>query len=188
MSKPDLDDFEAVRAIVTALQPFPRDDQERILRWAREKIGLSAAPPTPLQPHVPPPVSGLPPATQTAPSTATNIKSFIVEKSPKSDTHFAATVAFYYQFQAPDGQRKEAITSGDLQDATRLAGRARLKNPINTLANAVRDGLLNRAERGTFKLNSVGENLVAMTLPSATGSLVRRTTAKKVKNAKAAKK
>ncbi len=192
MSKPDPDDFEAVRAIVTALQPFQRDDQERILRWAREKIGISAVPPAaaaaPAAPaaHVPP-APGVTPPAQAAPSTATNIKTFIAEKNPQGDTHFAATVAYYYQFQAPEGQRKDAITSDDLQDACRLASRTRLKRPIATLSNALRDGLLDKAERGAYKLNSVGENLVAMALPSATGTVKRRPAAK-ARKAKKAKK
>src|SRR5687768_14048186 len=124
MSKPDPDDFEAVRAIVTALQPFQRDDQERILRWAREKIGISAAPPA--APAIPPAPSVAAPGTATA-SGASDIKSFIAQKSPQSDTHFAAAVAYYYQFQAPEAQRKDSITSADLLEACRQAGRARFK-------------------------------------------------------------
>jgi hypothetical protein len=46
MTKPT-DDLEAVRAVVEALQGFEAGDQERIIRWAREKLGLveSLAPP-----------------------------------------------------------------------------------------------------------------------------------------------
>jgi len=36
------DDLEAVRAVVAALQAFDPKEQERILRWAREKLGISA--------------------------------------------------------------------------------------------------------------------------------------------------
>ena len=38
-SKPD--DLEAVRTITSTLEPFDKNDQERIIRWAREKLGLS---------------------------------------------------------------------------------------------------------------------------------------------------
>ncbi len=41
MSKAKQDDLEAVRAIVAALNSFDAKDQERILRWAREKLGLT---------------------------------------------------------------------------------------------------------------------------------------------------
>jgi hypothetical protein len=35
-----VDDLEAVRLIVEALKDFDGGDQERIIRWAREKVGL----------------------------------------------------------------------------------------------------------------------------------------------------
>jgi len=35
------DDLEAVRAVAAALNGFDADEQERIIRWAREKLGLS---------------------------------------------------------------------------------------------------------------------------------------------------
>jgi len=40
-SKPD--DLEAVRSIADTLQPFANDDRERIIRWAREKLGMSTS-------------------------------------------------------------------------------------------------------------------------------------------------
>jgi hypothetical protein len=41
MAKPD--DLEAVRTIASALSGFSPEEQERILRWVREKIGLAPA-------------------------------------------------------------------------------------------------------------------------------------------------
>ena len=62
----------------------------------------------------------------------------------------------------------------------RLAGRPRFKNPLQTLSNAHIVGLLDRgAEKATFSLNSVGKNLVAMTLPGTGNAVVRP---KKAKN------
>ncbi len=43
MTKPT-DDLEAVRIVAEALQGFDAQDQERIIRWAREKIGLVPSP------------------------------------------------------------------------------------------------------------------------------------------------
>ena len=40
MTKPTPDDLEAVRSVITALKEFDPKDQERVLRWAREKLGL----------------------------------------------------------------------------------------------------------------------------------------------------
>ena len=41
MAKAALDDYEAVRTIVETLEAFETKDQERILRWTREKLGLT---------------------------------------------------------------------------------------------------------------------------------------------------
>lgn len=56
------DDLEAVRAVAAALGDFSPEEQERIIRWAREKLGLAPAPrqlpdtrtPQPSSPTLPP--------------------------------------------------------------------------------------------------------------------------------------
>jgi hypothetical protein len=81
---------------------------------------------------------------------------------------FATAVAYYYRFEVPEAQQKSAITAEDLQDAARKVDRDRLTKPSQTLVNAYNQGLLDKAgERGAYSLNTVGENLVAMTLPSS---------------------
>ncbi len=157
---PPLDDLEAVRTIATTLQVFSSDDQERIIRWVREKLGLSKIPAganplgTPTQ------------AEDKQFGASANIKSFVQQKTPKSDNEFAAVVAYFHRFVAAEKERKEEISSGDLQDATRKAEYKRLKRPSDTLNNAFKSGLLDKGSgRGLFKINTVGENLVAMALP-----------------------
>jgi hypothetical protein len=176
MSTPKTDDLDAVRAVVDAIKDFNTEDQQRILRWVAEKFNL----PQPFAGAVgsasslPPPVTGvvLPithhPGTP-SPGTTTDIKTFIGEKKPRNDVQFAAAVAYYYRFEAPQAERKEVINKEDLQEATRKAGRDRFTNPFTTLSNAHKLGLLDKgAEKATFCINSVGENLVAMTLPDGT--------------------
>jgi hypothetical protein len=96
---------------------------------------------------------------------AVDIKKFVTEKAPKSDVHFAATVAYFYQFKSPENQRKESITKEDLVEACRQVDRKRPKRSAQVLVNAYHDGLFDRGGKGSYKLNSVGENLVAMALP-----------------------
>jgi hypothetical protein len=163
------DDLEAVRTIAAALSPFKKDDQERIIRWAREKVGLSVQTETTPSAAAPPVVSSTPATTSThhAPPAATggNIKQFVEQKSPKSDMHFATVVAYYHRFNAPPAERKNSVGAEDLQDACRKADRERLTRPGQTLINAFQAGLLDREDRGKFAINAVGENLVAMALP-----------------------
>ena len=163
-TKPD--DLEAVRTIADTLQPFENPERDRILRWVREKLGMQQP-----APHAVPsggtPVPPLPPAKSHEQEVPQDISSFVANKAPTSDVHFAATVAYYYQFVAPPNARKDAITPQDLVDACRQASRKRPKRPAQVLVNAYHDGLLDRGERGQYRLNSVGENLVAMVLPGA---------------------
>lgn len=170
------DDSDAVRAVVEQLESFDNDSRERIIRWAREKLGMER----PVQSA--PSSRGTESSAETTPSTipatspTTDIKSFVSQKSPKGDTQFAATVAYYHQFVAP--QRKASITKDDIVDACRKVVRRQPASPAQVLVNAYNDGLFDRAGTGEYALNSVGENLVAMALPEGESS-ARRTTRKK---------
>lgn len=160
MNKPD--DLEAVRQIATTLESFQGSDRDRILRWVREKLGMA--------PQDNPPPSGPSGATLTSGSSATpDIKGFIQSKSPKNDTQLAATVAYFYRFVAPETERKEAITADDLLEACRKADRKRPARAAQTMVNAFGAGLFDKARKGAYRLNSVGENLVAMVLPGEGG-------------------
>ena len=92
-------------------------------------------------------------------------------KKPRSDIQFATATAYYYRFEASPDQRKDSINAEVLQDAARLAARARFAHPVMTLTNAKNQGYIDQAGRGAYRINSVGENLIAMTLPSTNESL-----------------
>lgn len=176
MTKPT-DDLDAVRVIVDALEGFEIDDKERIVRWALEKLKL---PNLKLGHGQRPPIAEVPTTSLAAttppippPGALRDLRTFVAEKQPKSDVHFAATVAFYYRFEASPDQRKESISSEDLREACRLANRERLNKPLGTLNNARTLGLLDSAGRGLFAINSVGENLVAMILPGEPGKAAK---------------
>lgn len=173
MSTKPPDDFEAVRSIVEALTPFEPKDQERIIRWAREKVGLTVQQDSriPIAPVSSGSQAGsAPPFAEVR---SKDIRSFIENKSPQSDNQFAAAVAYYHRFEAPESERKTTIGSDDLQEATRQAGRARLNSPGQTLLNAHGQGYFDKAERGRYALNTVGENLVAMALPQGPAKSAR---------------
>lgn len=166
------DDLEAVRVICEALHPFEPPTQQRILRWVIERIGLQSSVIEREQramgdePVAAEPISSQP----TTPPALTDIKSFVAEKKPRSDNEFAATVAYYYRFVAPEPERKEAITAQDLQEACRLVGRVRMSRPGQTLINAHHRGLLDKpGDPGAYTVSTVGENLVAVTLPAEGG-------------------
>jgi hypothetical protein len=127
MPKSTPDDLEAVRAIANALKNFDSDDQERILRWAREKLGLNVAPaiPAPAQHEIRTPPAAQqhtprsPDAPEAQPASAKDLKSFVKAKSPKSDVQYAATVAYFYRFEAPVADRKDEIDAAILLNSCR---------------------------------------------------------------------
>ena len=171
MTKPT-DDLEAVRQISEVLEPFEADDRERIIRWVRERLGMATeSPETPLTPvtqkqTVPQP----PPAPLTGQPGQKNIKSFLEEKEPKTNQRLAAVGAYYHHFLAPTSERRDYITAEDLIEASRKADRHRPTSPGQDLRNAYQSGFFDRGESGQYKLNAVGENLVAMVLPESKGA------------------
>lgn len=162
-------DFLLAEEIKSSLQGRDKGEQERIVRWVCESLGLAANLPFSArisEGHV----SGaaIPQAavgSSVTSSRTPDIRSFVQEKQPKNDIQFVAVVAYFHRFMAPEGVRKDVIKSDDLQDAARLAPRHVFNNPLGTLNNSVKQGYLDRSAPGEFRLNAVGENLVSMTLP-----------------------
>jgi len=162
--------FDAAKAIVETLKGLDKTAQALAMRFAAETLGLqsASATQTPAAALVPGSTPALPPGSGGA-THSTDIKQFTAVKAPKSDQQFAAVVAYFYRFEAPEAQRKDTIDADSLLEAARLAGRKRPGNPRFTLNNAKNAGYLDVATTGKYRINSVGENLVAMALPG-TGS------------------
>jgi hypothetical protein len=158
-----LDDFEVAKAVFERMKELSRERQERVLRWVAEGLGVTYQG-TPQSQGQTPGFGGTP-ASYLQPQASTDIKTFVAAKNPRSDQQFATVVAYYYRFEAPPAQRRDAINTETVQEAARLAGRKRLTKPLNTLNNAKKQGYLDSTTRGEFSINTVGENLVAMTLP-----------------------
>jgi hypothetical protein len=118
------DDLDAVRLVIEAVQDFKADEQQRIFRWVAEKLGLPQPYASAVHQHAQPPGSPPPPPPPSAGTGAAgtggaasprDIRSFVAEKSPRSDVQFAAIIAYYYRFEAPQAERKDAISGEDLQ-------------------------------------------------------------------------
>lgn len=184
----ELEDFDTAKAVFEKLKDVPAERRTRILTWVAEGLGISLQAPPPAAP-APTSASTVPTTMQAAathppPSSVPDIKTFVASKAPKSDVQFAATVAYYYRFEAPPANRRETINGDTLQEAARLAGRTRLSNPAQTLRNAKNLGYLDGGSPGEFAINSVGENLVAMTLPGNTEPGAKGNRSKRAKKTK----
>jgi hypothetical protein len=179
--KKAFDDLEAVKLVVTALEKFDDDERKRIIKWSCERLNMDYSinenkkifPESVNSPEI---------LTEKRIERVGDIKSFITAKNPKNDSQFAAAVAYYYKFESPESERLDSISSKDLVEATRVASWNRLKKPAGTLHNAYSHaGLLDKSEHGRYKLNSVGENLVAMVLPdNNTDNITKKTKKRKI--------
>jgi hypothetical protein len=165
-------DFMAAEEIKAILSGRDQTEQERIIRWVNESLGLSAASrviANTAQPSATAPQSPSVPNVETHSHPTTpakkDIRSFVDEKKPKNDVQFAAVAAYFYRFAAPEVERKDTIIANDLDNAGRQARGYGFKKSLQTLNNARNLGYFDSAGRGEFKLNAVGENLVAMALP-----------------------
>jgi hypothetical protein len=176
------DEFSAAKKIVEALKGLERPQQERAIRFASEALGLQLA----KSPSVAPSPT-LSVAAGSQPSAGTHfttsetnrqvdIRQFAASKNPKSDQQFAAVVAYYYQFEAPPDERTDVINAEILGNAARLTNRRRPSR--HALNNAKRAGYLDSTGHGNFRLNTVGENLVAITLPGGEASSGARAVAR----------
>jgi len=181
----------AAEEIKAILHGKDKIEQERIILWVAESLGLAGSPSILAGTAAPPAAAPavLPAYAQPlgAPlQRSKDIKTFVNERNPKSDVQFAAVAAYFYRFESSPGERKEILVPKELDEAGRQARGYSFKDARKTLNNAVALGYFDRAGDGQFKLNAVGENLVAMTLPGTGGEVnggnARRATKRKKKN------
>jgi len=108
----------------------------------------------------PPPPIPLPPS-----SKVINIKTLKQEKIPRSTAEMACLVAYYLQELAQQNERKDTVTSKDIEKYFKQANFKLPKVITQVLPNAKDSGYFDSAGRGTYKLNAVGYNLAVHTLP-----------------------
>lgn len=182
-------DFMAAEEIKAILHGRDKLEQERIIRWVTESLGLVGSPSIGVGASALPTALSVTPPAHAQPLGAPlqrlrDIKTFVKEKNPKNDVQFAAVAAYFYRFECSQAERKETIVPKDLDEAGRQARGYSFKNARQTLNNGVMLGYFDRAGDGAYKVNAVGENLVAMTLPRVEANGGRHRRAKKKVRAK----
>ena len=161
---------QVITKVMDALSPLDAEAREHVLEFVLKRmninIGKSAGP----VPSVP--AGYTPPAPVFTPAPpGTDIRTFAAEKAPKTLNEKVALVAFFLANLAPPEERRDFITSEDIKPYFTQANFEHPTGPANmTLTNAKNAGYLNALDRGQYKLNSVGHNLVAHKLPKKDGS------------------
>jgi hypothetical protein len=160
---------KAISTVMDALSPLDPEAREHVLEFVVKRLGMAtlkppAAPAAPVIPgHTPPPPV---PA-----AVGADIRSFAAIKAPKTLNEKVAVMAFFLSQLAGPDERRDYITSEDIKPYFIQADFELPTGPANmTLTNAKNAGYLNALERGQYKLNSVGHNLVAHKLPKKEGA------------------
>lgn len=95
-----------------------------------------------------------------------DIRTLKADKKPGSAREMACVVAFYLQELAPQNERKESVSSADLEKYFKHANFKLPERMTQVLPDAKSAGYFDSPARGAYKLNAVGYNLVAHKLPA----------------------
>jgi hypothetical protein len=114
-----------------------------------------------------------------------DIRSFKEQKQPQNAIEMAALVAFYLAEVSSGEEQKDTVQTEDMTKYFKQASFPLPARPDFILFNAKKAGYFEQTDRGTFRLNPVGYNLVAHNLPRDTSaSFPRRPKRKRKSKAK----
>ncbi len=180
-------EIEAIKAVLLALEPLPPEIRTSVLEYVLRRLQIALGPVQRTEVSTPASSAdvtlvavkaGAEPQT-----TPTHIKDFKEEKKPRSAIEMAALVAYYLANEAPREDRKDRITTKEVDTYFKIA-EFRLPEKIKfTLQNAKAAGYLDAVGNGEYKLNAVGHNLVVHSMPRGAGGRAapRRKPAKKTR-------
>lgn len=95
----------------------------------------------------------------------TDIRTLKEEKQPQNAQQMACLVAYYLSSCVPQEERRDTVSTSDLETLFKQA-HFPLPNKISqVLADAKRSGYMDSPSRGQYKLTAVGHNLVVFRLP-----------------------
>jgi hypothetical protein len=155
----------ALTSIVRALQPLTPETRQRVVESALVLLGSKGGTTRIAE--------GAAPSEPSKPLTrVTDIRGLKEEKRPASANEMAALVAYYLAEVAAGTERKPGIEISDIEKYFKQAGFRLPRTLKMTLVNAKNAGYFDAVGEGRYKLNPVGYNLVAHSLPR-TGSVGR---------------
>jgi len=157
-------EIDAIKAVLAALTPLSEKARASVLEYVSRRLDL--APP---QQSPQPAAAVLPASGAGAPLEGVHIKAFKEQKKPRSANEMAALVAYYLGNVAPRDQRKSTINQKDVESQFKIGEFPLPQSVRQTLPNAKNAGYFDLAGDGEYKLNAVGHNLVAHSMPRGAG-------------------
>jgi hypothetical protein len=151
-------ELNAVKIIVSALKPLEAEARERVLASSMNLLGGGYLPrSTRALVATPEPESlGAP---------GVDIRSLKEQKQPKSVIEMVALVAYYLSEMASPAERRNYISAADVDKYFKQAGHPMPASASMALVHSKNAGYLDQLGEGRYRLNPVGYNLVAHSLP-----------------------
>jgi hypothetical protein len=164
MSEPVDQEVEAIRAVLAALAPLSEKARVSVLDYVTRRLDLTPSTPPGASAAVTA-ASSSPPVPIPGASPLVHIKDFKNQKRPRSANEMAAVVAYYLANVAAPEQRKRTVNQKDVETHFKIAEFPLPRKVRWTLPNAKSAGYFDLAGDGEYKLNAVGHNLVAHSMP-----------------------
>lgn len=175
----------AIGAIISLLTPLDENERSRVLEYVLKRLEMATV--------RAPAVGSRDTSATVAPATRsiTDIRTLTAEKQPRSANEMVAVVAYYVSELAPEMERSDTVNAETIRRYFKMAAFPLPSAIRNVLPNAAAAGYLENVNRGEYRLNPVGYNLVVHGLPRSgspgptqqAGRAGRRTPAKRTRKA-----
>lgn len=163
-------EIRALQVLLEALEPLDEDARNRVLDYTLKRLGMrEISAPSVTESHFRSDDAG----DSRGGGQITDIRSLREAKQPATAIEMTAIVAYYLAEAAPEAERKEAVTTADVEKYFKQANYRLPTRMDKVLNNAAAAGYFDRSARGAYRLNPVGFNLVTQTLPRAQGAPAR---------------
>ena len=164
MTEPVDQEIEAIKVVLAALAPLSEKARASVLDYVTRRLDLTAGAAQATRSVVgsPPPA---PIAAGGGAPSSVHIKDFKDQKRPRSANEMAAVIAYYLANVVSQDQRKQTINQKDVETYFKIASFPLPGQVRATLPNAKNAGYFDLVGDGEYKLNAVGHNLVAHSMP-----------------------
>jgi hypothetical protein len=167
---------KAIDVLIGALEQLDESGRETALLAASRQLNIqfvkALAAPAPFQNPAPTtsqrgePLAQAELTVQSSAIPRLDIRSLKDQKKPNSAKQMACIVAYYLKEIALGEERKDTVSTTDLEKYFKQGGYKLPTAMHQVLVDAKASGYFESAGRGEYKLNAVGHNLVAHNLPS----------------------
>lgn len=159
------EEVDAIGVVLERLAPLSGPSRERVIEYVVGALDIGIR----MQPSQSPQAVPIPPSpAEPAPGRTAgvlDIRTLRETKNPSSAVEMAAVVGYYLAELTGEG-RKDNVEASDIERLFKQAGFPLPSRLGNVLPNAAAAGYFDSVERGRYRLNPVGYNLVAHNLPA----------------------